>query len=865
MADISIGTRVEQERLKSALLGTEPAPVQLGRFVVIRRLGAGGMGVVLEAYDPELERGVALKVLGSLVADDAGVQARLRREALALARLSHPNVVAVYEVGTHEEFVFIVMELVRGPTLRGWLAKPQRGATEIIDAFIAAGRGLAAAHDRGLVHRDFKPDNVLFSEDGTPKVADFGLARSVSTSSDAGHSGVAPRTVLLHSQETSPVGTPRYMAPEQAGGQTADARSDQYSFCAVLREALCREDAAQPQPPARVMAVVRRGMALSPSDRWPSMERMLAQLAEASRPRRRGRLLGAAATVSALGALLWLSPDGTEDCRGVDAVENLWNPERASQVRRRLAQLPKAFATNAGERAIGQLDQYAHALRDAALSTCRVVVSPAAGQRRRVCLDNALVTFDTFVEGLVRAPNADAIARVSSAIASLPDLEACLQPQANVEPSAPIGHELARVSGKMLAFELETAMALALETLQSAEGASDAPGVAAALALVAELHLALGDYDATKLALRRAFWAAHRVGDEALQARTASKLAAAIAVTGGDKDDAEHWLKLATGVASRGALAEADALEVTRNAGAVQFLHGDHALAIATLSDGIDAALTADPGGPMAPRMLFSRAAAYDQTQDYVAARADLEQAIAIVEARLGRNHPGLLEYSINLGSVLRRLKDLDGAREVLERAMQGFEALHGPNHPDLGLTRLNLSAVYVEQGDLSSALNLLEDLPEALSRAVAPEAGWVSIAYRNRCLVVAELGRSTDALPDCRRARDLSTSAYGTMSLETADSMGAEADVLGKLGRAAEALPLRRRVVEILDAREQLAIVERVELAETLGAVGAVGEAMRVLEAAAEQATATEPPDRAQWEQHVRQAQATLASQESR
>jgi hypothetical protein len=254
----------------------------VGRFVVIGVVGRGGMGVVLSAFDPELDRKVALKLLADQ--PDAERRARLLREAQAMARLSHPNVVTVYEVGHAAEHPFIAMELVEGTTLRGWLAERPRGWREIVEIFVAAGRGLVAAHDAGLVHRDFKPDNVLLGRDGRPRVGDFGLSASGIALDDAGK--------LL--------GTPSYMAPEQWLGGEVDARTDQFAFCtalwralweqapfadddvATLREAVLaghfRKPPTQRGVPGWIEPALRRGLDRDPRARWPSLEALLDHL-----------------------------------------------------------------------------------------------------------------------------------------------------------------------------------------------------------------------------------------------------------------------------------------------------------------------------------------------------------------------------------------------------------------------------------------------------------------------------------------------------------------------------------------------------------------------------------------------------------
>jgi serine/threonine protein kinase len=213
---------------------------QLARFVVLNRLGVGGMGIVYVAHDPLLNRQVALKVLRSGASGTARAheaRARLLREAQAMARLSHPNVIAVHEVGTVDDEIFLVMELNDGSTLRQWLDASPRPWQEVVEVFADAGRGLAAAHRAGLIHRDFKPDNVLLSRDRRVRVVDFGLVHVPA----AGEGPVAPPDgdVPMSLTHTGAVlGTPTYMAPEQHRAEPADPRTDQFSFCVALHEGL---------------------------------------------------------------------------------------------------------------------------------------------------------------------------------------------------------------------------------------------------------------------------------------------------------------------------------------------------------------------------------------------------------------------------------------------------------------------------------------------------------------------------------------------------------------------------------------------------------------------------------------------------
>jgi serine/threonine protein kinase len=310
-------------------------PQRVGRYSVLRRLGRGGMSTVYRAYDPELDRQIALKLVTSWDESDAEGPARLVREARAMAKITHPNVAAVYDVGLVDDGVYIAMELIEGPTLESWTRATARPWTEILRMYLLAGRGLAAAHEAGLVHRDFKPDNVMVGLDDRPRVLDFGLARPAATddedelllpdetsvvmprsqpqpsSWDAEISGLrptlGPQTASISGTFDLSIavtrtgivtGTPAYMAPEQHLGELGGPASDQFAFCVSLWEALYRQrpfggesffevaDAivegrllqppAYPRVPGWITNLLERGLAREPEQRHPSMRSLLA-------------------------------------------------------------------------------------------------------------------------------------------------------------------------------------------------------------------------------------------------------------------------------------------------------------------------------------------------------------------------------------------------------------------------------------------------------------------------------------------------------------------------------------------------------------------------------------------------------------
>ncbi len=319
----------------------------VGRYVLVEQLGHGGMGVVHKAYDPMLGRLVAIKLLHRRDSDEAA--GRFRREAQAIAQLAHPNVVAVHDVGTIDGELFIAMEYVDGERLTDWLRAPERTREQVLDAFLQAASGLAAAHDVELVHRDFKPDNVLVGRDGRVRVADFGLARLQSDAGDPADGATSGDALSLAVTTAGAIiGTPPYMAPEQHRGDPIDARADQFAFCAAMYEALAGErpfrgesyqelaenivsGRARPLPshahvPAWLRQLIETGLATSPDDRFASMHHIIAELTRDRVTDRQASLDGTTTTQSMLAA--FPPPDDASIREAVDGLcarlESAW-------------------------------------------------------------------------------------------------------------------------------------------------------------------------------------------------------------------------------------------------------------------------------------------------------------------------------------------------------------------------------------------------------------------------------------------------------------------------------------------------------------------------------------------------------------
>ncbi|HET6585986.1 MAG TPA: serine/threonine-protein kinase, partial [Nannocystaceae bacterium] len=431
----------------------------IGRYVVLDLVGVGGMSHVYAAYDPELDRRVALKVMATTGASEASIgreRARLLREAQAMARLAHQNVVPVHDVGMVDDRVFLAMHFVEGDTLSEWLRKKPT-QSQVLATFLQAGRGLAAAHAVGIVHRDFKPDNVLIDESGIARVTDFGLARaelrpdqSASTTASGEKSREAAKAELATvdfelasssaAMATAPsrlrtplvtnpgviMGTPAYMPPEQHALESVDARADQFSFCVALWEGLFGErpfagesvaeiafnvshGSLRPFPagnnvPPRIRRALVRGLSRKPIDRFPDMDALLAEIVAAQGGRRRTKLALAGVALVGLGAVtVWLVAPRPSPCSEADAqVRQVWNDQRAASLREAFTATGHRDATPAADHVTRLLAAQADAIAASRRSTCeathvRAEASDDAYDLRMTCLDRRTNELDALV------------------------------------------------------------------------------------------------------------------------------------------------------------------------------------------------------------------------------------------------------------------------------------------------------------------------------------------------------------------------------------------------------------------------------------------------------------------------------------
>jgi len=766
------------------------------RYVVIGRLGAGGMGSVYAAYDAQLERRVAIKMLHP---DVRGVEghARLFREAQAMARLTHPNVVAVYDVGTYGDDVFIAMEHIEGQTLKAWMAEP-RPWREALSILEAAGRGLAAAHAAGIIHRDFKPENVLLGKDGRVVVADFGIARAQG-SEPTPPAETAPVSVPPPSSGPSALdapltetgtllGTIGYMAPERAFDSRDDARSDQFSFAVTLYRALYRQspfvyssaptylEALESPPrappagtpvPTWVQAVVARGLEREPADRFASMADLLAALARDPTRRRRGWVLAAAAIVlAAAGASVWEHQRRVvrEECAAGDSlVAETWNPGVREAVGAAIRATNVPLADDFATRTQRVLDDWAtawkSAYREASEATrLRGVESAATMKIRLACLERERGDMGALVDRLAHADEAVAKHAISAAF-QLPRAQICWEPNAAHAASLP---EAQGPRARVLALQKQIAETWALSSVGDCDGAlgvarrglEEARAIphrqseAELLVVQAQCESQKGDFEATVATREAAFGTAIAAGDDSLAALATAYLALDLTSDLARFREAERWLAIGRGVLEREGRDDRAEGELLESETVVLSMEGYSERTIPLHERAID--IFAKVYGPTDARVadaLTNYATDLESVGRKEEALGALQRSIRIQEEIFGPRNPMLYVAYNNLGFGEMILGRYDEARQALEHAF----ALLAP----VGQANGNAIVVWATMAQLDNRVGrrdaALVDVERAM--AIVDATGDDEERY-SPCLFV-ERGKALLAKGNAAGARD--------------------------------------------------------------------------------------------------------------
>ncbi|WP_437875933.1 tetratricopeptide repeat protein [Sorangium sp. So ce513] len=809
---------------------------RLGRFEVIDGLGRGAMGVVVRARDPVLGREVAIKVLRPEALERSGTaqaRARLVREAQAMARIKHPNVITVHEVVVEDAQVLVVMEHVAGRTLRAFCAEARRPTAELLAAFLQAGEGLAEVHRAGLVHRDFKPDNVLVGADGRVRVTDFGLVGLAGRAAAAEASPAAAAKASPAATEASPVaaatrpasaadpltragsilGTPAYMAPEQHLGQPADARADQFAFCVSLWEALAgerpfdgatydelRENVAAGRArepprgaiPAWIRRCLARGLSVDRDARYPDMAALLAALRrDPAAARRRGlaAALGVAlAGLAALG-LARLRPDGI--CKGGEArLAGVWDEATKGKVRAAFAGTGRPHAEDTYRRVESALDARARAWVAMYADSCeatRVRGEQSEGllDLRTACLERRRQEMTALTALFARGPDPEVLDRSVQASLALPGLERCADTGALTAAFPPPADAAARARVDSLRGRLDEVRALAeagkfAEALALARPIADEARAAGYAPVEAEALLALGraqrdthDTKGAEATLGEAARAASRARDDALAADAWTQLIYVIGY-----QEARHAEALTLRLAAEGAV------ERLENAPAASArLSGTLALVLNEQGKHGEAAQLA-------------------------------ERALAGLREALGPDHPEVAVAESRLGSVLVRLERFDDA----ERAYQGARAIQerilGPEHPHVALTFNNLGRLFTAQGRNREALPFIERAVAIQEKALGPEHPFLAASLNNLGNALIMLGETDRARSAHERALAIRERALGPEHPDVAATLNNLGAVLEMQRKLAEAAPRYARALAI---RERALGPEHPSLASTL------------------------------------------------
>lgn len=845
----------------------EPSSAQprtwVGRYELLTLLGSGGMGSVYAAHDPELDRRVAVKVLrrDSRSAENA----RLIREARTLARLSHPNIVPVFDVGLDGETLYIVMELVDGRTVARWFKESRPNVRDALDVFLAAGRGLVAAHAAGVVHRDFKPDNMMLGTDGRVRVLDFGLARaeleaaaaatlpdgraslsgSASTRSNGALAASGSRSSL--DALTDPhltragalLGTPAYMAPEQWRGEPADARTDQFSFCvalwealygerpfsgktpqmlmtAVLRGELASDRVPDRRVPAPVRAALLRGLSIAPASRHANMSALLDALEHGERRRRRRILLAGLALVGCLaGALGVVKQTRIAACRRAgEKIADVWDSSARARLHKVLQRSGVGFAETTDEKATEHLDAWAAAWSTARTAVCadaevNGIRSTDEGERATACLEEQRDRVSVLLDEIATDSRPTSLQSFLPAVLALPRPDACLD-AAHLAQRAETPSDVQRrrtlvelrrgqvgIEALSAAGHYRDALARAKLLLANAEAFGDRR-------FILEIRLLIGSLRSdrtTAESLEQVFVEAQQIGADELAARAATRLAGIVGIDLGRPEEGLQWALSADVVLRR--LGDVDGLATARALAArgdVLRSRGTYEDAIAQYRRALD--IRERLLGPVHPEVAKTLNALANLLRDYgkpEEAYPALVRALEIREGSLGADHPEVAATWNNLGLLAQLRGNYDEAQRALERSLELNKAAFGEKTLETATVLNNLGRLHQLRGHFDEAQQMLEAALLTRERWLGPLDLDVAITLQNLGLLAMVRGdrlKAREHLERVLRIRERKMEDTNPEMLNVLDSLGHLNFRIGDLDQA-QALHERALVIQ--------------------------------------------------------------------
>jgi tetratricopeptide (TPR) repeat protein len=756
-------------------------------------------------------------------------------------------VVAVYDVGTIDDRVWVAMEHIQGVTLRAWLAQTRRGWRSVLEVLQAVARGLGAAHAAGLVHRDVKPENIMIGDDGRVRVMDFGLARAGDADPETTPLEVAPSSLLASAltHTGSVIGTPIYMAPEGLMGAATDARADLFSWCVTCWEAVYGErpfagetldelthnvtqGRRRPPPPghdvpATLRRVLERGLEAEPGRRHPSMDALLAALGSIQRQRRL-RALAAAGAMLSLGTALVLGAKHLEAtatrarCAAAGAASAaVWGEDAALRVEASFIATGHADAADVFARTKPWLDAYANTWSTARTELCLASAAGAPEEDGLACLEERLAGLETLVEGVLARADEDTLTRAVAAAARLPPLSRCSDPtwlsrspQRPADPSArariaAVRIDIERSASLRRASKYDDAKALLAGASAEAEAIGWSPLVAETRLEEASLQVNLGEYTAAESTLERVVWQAEAEGYDSLVADATPDLTFGVGLGLGRPDDGIRWGRLGLAVLKR--IGEEESLRATNNYAS---------LAIVLESQGeLDEAQALKekvvtlrehhlgPDHPSVGNALNMMGALYLERGDAAAALRTHERALAIRLRALGPDHVEVATSYINIGLAHQVRGEPGIALGFHEKARQIFTSSVGPGHPDVGTALENMAECERALVDLPRALAHYRESQALRERALGPVHPQVGISLLGVGEILLVQGDLDGAQAALTRSLEVFEGAHGKDHPLVADALQRLADLRDRQGDHVAAIALLERAHAIRTSRD--------------------------------------------------------------
>jgi tetratricopeptide (TPR) repeat protein len=771
----SIDVDLARARTRAAMFGEAPAVARWGRYELGARVGEGAMGSVYSARDTLLGRRVAIKLVHTDGMGEGAIrqmERRVLREARSLARIADPNVVPVFEVGrvpvsaqgidrAAARSVFLVMAFVEGTTVRQWASRRARTWREVLDVMLAAGRGLAAAHRAGVIHRDFKPDNVMVADDGRVLVTDFGLAHPVSSVTpqlDASASGSLRAGVA--------VGTVPYMAPECFSGDDVDERADQFAYCVSLFELIAgrrpfvgknaveiavqihtAEPATLPLgagAPDALRRVIARGLAKAPEERHHGMDELLHELARVASPRRRRRTIATIAACVVAVAAWSLAPRAAEDCP-VDAVAARWNAAEQESLAAAFAATDVPYANDAWLSVRADVDGWARAWSDAHAALCASASAGVPAEvvlARRECLTRAYDELDAML-GVFAAADADVVAKAPGASEQLGDPHRCesASPDASGRAAASsatpgLEAELQRIDALLDLGRYREANEAIERSLREAMAGDDDSLLARAFLLRGAARYHLGALAGAREDLEQAYWIASERDLPAIAADAARRLVGVIQYDGGDLGEIMLWARHAAAEGAAGGLTTVFHCELLAQIGWVHYQRGTFAEALvythAALLLSYVTPSCASGRCVRTANLLGNLGRILTQLGREDGGRLLLEQGLALEIARLGADHPDVASGHTGIADLLHRAGRLDDARTHLQRALEIRERSLGGEHFETMIPLNALALLEGDMGNFAAAQAAMERAAAIVEKSRGPDAPELGVVLSN-------------------------------------------------------------------------------------------------------------------------------------